>query len=87
MSDIASVTYADAVAVAESDTTADPKGPFAGLYTGSGGDIKVTTLRGTSVVLAGTAAGIVIPIAVSRVWSTGTVATSVLGLKSMAPVN
>jgi hypothetical protein len=28
-----------------------------------------------------------LPIAITRVWATGTVATGVLGLKSMSPVN
>jgi len=74
------ILYDDAVAVTKSDTTADPKGPFAGVYTGEGGDIKVTTLRGTSITFKSTAAGSILPVAVSRVWSTGTSATTPLGL-------
>jgi hypothetical protein len=82
MSNIMAIVFEGAVAVTKSDTTADPAGPFAGLYTGAGGDIKVTTVRGQSVTLAGTAAGITIAIACTRVWSTGTTPTNVLGLQA-----
>jgi hypothetical protein len=80
MSDIAASAYDGAVAVTPSDTLNDPGGPFAGLYTGSGGNIKITDPVGNSTVLAGTAAGVVLPIRCVRVWSTGTAATGVVGL-------
>jgi hypothetical protein len=52
-----------------------------GLYTGSGGDIKVTFALQTdaeAVVLSGVAGGIVLPVQVTKVWATGTVATGIV---------
>jgi len=81
MSNILSRVYEDAVTVSASDATADPAGPFAGLFVVTGGTLKVTTLRGTTQSLGTVVAGAEIHIAISRVWSTGTSAT-VLGLMS-----
>jgi hypothetical protein len=82
MSNILAITYEDAVAITASDATADPAGPFAGIYTGSGGDIKITTRSG-AVVLKSTPAGVIMPLWCSRVWSTGTAATNVLGMLAL----
>jgi len=80
MSDIMAVTYEDAVAVTQSDNTNDPKGPFAALQcTGTAGLAKVTTKQGTAVSIY-LPQGVIVPIAVRRVWSTGTAATSIIGL-------
>jgi hypothetical protein len=83
MSNIQAITYEDAITVTASDTVDDPKGPFAGFYTGTGGDIKVTTIRGTAQVFKGTVAGVVITCAIKRVWSSVTAATSVLGMVAL----
>ncbi len=80
MSRHVSICYDDAVAVSKSDSAADPAGPFAAFYTGEGGDIKVTTLRGTAITFKSTAAGTIIPVPISRIWSTGTAATTPLGM-------
>lgn len=79
MSDIKAVTYEGAVTPTLSDTVNDPAGPFAGIYTGAGGTIKVQTRLGP-VTFSSAAAGIVIPILVSRFW-TGAPA-GVLGMKA-----
>lgn len=80
MSKHVTLIYDDAIAVTKSDSTDDPAGPFAGILVLATGTIKVTTIRGTDVAITGSpAAGIVIPLAVKRVWSTGTGAT-VMGL-------
>ena len=79
MSNILSVTYEDALTVAKSDSVADPSGPFAGLLVTATGSVKLTTIRGGTVTLSTTTVGQILPIATSRVWSTGTSAT-VLGL-------
>ena len=85
MSDITSVTYESAVAVTPSDsapvagTAASPKG-FAGFFTGSGGNITVITYLGDTVLFAGTAAGIIIPVAITYVKATGTAATGIVAL-------
>jgi hypothetical protein len=62
----------------------DPAGPFAGFYTGSGGDIKVRTIRGQDRTFHGTVAGVVITCAILRVWSSVTAATNVMGMTSGA---
>jgi hypothetical protein len=50
------------------------------LWVGGAGDVKVTTLGGDTVILVGVTAGSLIPIRVSRVFSTSTTATSIVGL-------
>ena len=68
----------DAVVIVPSDsvnlTTA------AVIYVGVGGNVKVTTAQGTAITFTGVVAGSVIPIQVMRVWSTGTTATSMVGI-------
>jgi len=52
-----------------------------GLWVGGAGDITVDfRLAGTNVTIAGVPAGTLLPIDVSRVYSTGTDATSILAL-------
>lgn len=68
------------MAVTPSDATNDPAGPFAGFFVGGAGAVKVHTVRGRDVVLTGCLAGTVYEVAITRVWSTGTTATNVLGL-------
>lgn len=70
----------DAIAVTTSDTVADPNGPFYALHVGVAGNIKITTLMGTDTQLTAVAAG-VLKIGCTRVWATGTAATSIVGLK------
>lgn len=79
MVSIQAITYEGARAVTKSDTTADPIGPFAGLIVTVTGTLKFTTVLGDTVTLSATTLAQIIPIAVQRVWSTGTGAT-VLGL-------
>lgn len=50
------------------------------LWIGGAGDIKIATPSGDVVILVGVAAGTLIPIRVSRVYSTSTTATSIVGL-------
>ena len=69
------VTAAGGFVPTKSDTVADPKGPaIAGLYTITAGAVKFTDAMGTTHTLAAVPAFTRIPIAVSRVWLTGTVA-------------
>lgn len=82
MSNILAVTYEDAVAVTKDDATADPAGPFAGFLCTAAGNVKVTTIRGTAVVIPSMTVGQLVPLAISRVWSTGTAGT-VVGLVAM----
>jgi len=52
---------------------------YAALYVGGAGDIKVDTDVGTTLTFVGVQAGF-FPVAVSRVYSTGTTATNIIGL-------
>lgn len=61
---------------ADSDLTNEMRS----LYIGSGGNLKVTTVNGHAVTFANVAAGTIIPVSVKRVWSTGTTASSIIGL-------
>ena len=79
MSNINAITYSDAVAVTKSDSTADAKGPFAGLLVTATGTVSFVTTGGNTISLTGVAANAILPISCVRVNSTGTAAT-VLGL-------
>ncbi len=48
------------------------------IYVGGAGNVKVTTAQGDEVTFIGLQMGIVIPVQVIRVWSTGTTATNLL---------
>jgi hypothetical protein len=81
MSSILATTYDAALAVTLSDATADPAGPFAGLLVAVAGTVKFTDQQGNTITTGSVAAGTVIPIVTSRVWSGGTGAT-VFGLRA-----
>jgi hypothetical protein len=83
MSNILAITYDDAIAVTASDSVNDPAGPFAGFYTGSGGTIKVTTIKGTTATFTNTQAGVIMTVPILRVWTTTTAATGVLGMVAL----
>jgi hypothetical protein len=83
MSNISSITYEGGAAITASDTLADPAGPFAGVFTGAGGTIKLTNVRGQTLTFTNLPAGIILPVATQRVWSSTTTATNVLGLTAM----
>lgn len=64
-----------AVTPADSDLTL----PFRGLYVGTTGNIKVTDLYGNAVTFNSVPVGF-FPVGVTRVWSTGTTASNIVGL-------
>lgn len=66
-----------ASAVTASDSTAVS---FRALYIGSGGDVAVTMRDGGDVTFVGVPTGSILPIQVRKVKSTGTTATSIVGL-------
>lgn len=51
-----------------------------GIYVGATGDLKVDTVGGSTITFVGLAAGIIHPIRAKRVYSTGTTATSIVGV-------
>ena len=84
MSNICAVTYKGGHAVTESDITADANGPFDGLQaTTAAGVAKVTCADGSVLTVYLTLGG-VCPIAVTRVWSTTTAATGIIGFYGAA---
>lgn len=54
--------------------------PTRGLYVGVSGNVKVDMIDGSTLTFVGLAAGIIHPLAVRRVYSTGTTATSIVGV-------
>lgn len=50
------------------------------LYIGGDGNVKVTTLGGEDVTFVGLVAGTVLPIRVTKVFSTDTTATNIVGI-------
>ncbi len=83
MSSINAITYDGGAAVTTSDTTADPAGPFAGIFTGAGGTIKLTAISGEVLTFLSLPAGVILPVATQRVWTSTTSATSMIGLRAM----
>lgn len=51
-----------------------------GIYIGSTGNIKVTTVGGEAVTFTSIAAGVIHPIAAIIIWSAGTTATGIVGV-------
>lgn len=66
----------DAETVTLSDTALKR---YAGLYVGTTGNLKVTTIAGTDITFTSVPAGMIIPLGISRVWSTGTTASNIIG--------
>jgi len=50
------------------------------LFVGGAGNIQVTTTGGDTVTFIGVLAGSILPVRVSRVWSTSTTATNIVAL-------
>jgi hypothetical protein len=72
----------DIVAVAKSDTVADPNGPFRGLVMDAVGAVKLTMASGQARTIPSgvLAAGVIHPLRFSRVWSTGTGTQTIYGI-------
>ena len=66
-------------AVTKSDTTMVN---FVGLYVGGTGDVDVTAGDGVAVTFPSVPAGMIIPMRIIQVLSTGTTATNMVGLKA-----
>jgi hypothetical protein len=50
------------------------------IYVGATGTLRVTMFGGDVVTFNGVQAGQILPISVTRVWTTGTTATGIIGL-------
>lgn len=60
--------------------TVDLTHPTRGIYVGASGNLKVILVSGDTITFVGLSSGTIHPIRVRRVFSTGTTATSILGL-------
>lgn len=71
----------DLVAVTKSDSVPDPAGPFRAFRMDAEGAIKVTTAAGTDRTYPSGlfAAGEVVELQITRVWSTGTGSQNIYG--------
>lgn len=82
MSDIQAITYTGGVAATQSDTVADPAGPFAAIQnTGASATCKITPVNGPAVTIY-MVQGLIYPIATRNVWTNGGLST-VIGLVAM----
>lgn len=71
----------DGAAVTPSDTVDLTIKPTRGLWVGGGGNVAVLmSALGTSLVFQNVGAGVLLPISVTRVLTTGTTATNILAL-------
>lgn len=72
----------DAAAVTPSDTADLARAPARGLFVGTGGNVKVDTVGGSTVQFNNVASGTVIPVQVSRVYATptGSAASNIVAL-------
>lgn len=69
-------TRSVAIVPADADLTASVRG----LYIGSTGDVRVTTVDGDTVTFPSVPAAKYLPVQVRRVWATGTTASGIVGL-------
>ncbi len=69
----------DAFAISPDDTT-DILEVTRAIYVGGSGDITLVTRGGTQITFANVPAGMLMPIRASRVLTTGTSATDIVGL-------
>ena len=68
----------DAAAVTPNDSTT--MNATRGLYVGSGGNISVDMMQGGAVTFTAVPTGVILPVRVVKVNSTGTTASSILAL-------
>jgi hypothetical protein len=71
--------YTKAAAVTPNDST-DLGNIASALYIGTAGDLKVTTVGGSTVTFNEVPVGVFDAVIVSRVWSTGTAAADIIAL-------
>lgn len=70
---------AHAFAIATSDTV-DLSQITRAVYVGGAGDVKIKTVSGETVTFSGAPVGMILPVRVARVFTTGTTATLLVGL-------
>lgn len=71
----------DGQSVTPSDSTDLSIGFCRGILVGSSGSLKATLVSGTVVTFPSLAAGVIHPVCATRIWATGTSATSIVAVK------
>lgn len=74
----ATVAAYDAATVTPNDSADIPV--TRALYIGTGGNLRVTTAYGTDLVFPALPSGFILPIQVTRVWASNTVASGIVAL-------
>ena len=55
--------------------------PIRAIYVGAQGDVKITDIKGNDITLVALAAGVFHPVYATKVFSTGTTATGIVGVR------
>lgn len=79
MANISNQPATSALAITPNDDT-DLESPARGFIVSETGDVKVTMLVFGTVTFVGLLPGVVYPIAVKRIWNTGTTATGIIAV-------
>lgn len=69
-----------ASSVVPSDSADLSSGMTRGLYIGGSGDVKVDMADGSTVTFVGLAAGVIHPLRVKRIYTSGTTATNIIAV-------
>lgn len=62
----------------------DLAAPTTGIYVGTTGNLRLTTLLGDDVTFVAVPSGALLPIQATRIWATGTTATNMIALRTNA---
>lgn len=77
---IAPDTYKELTAITTSNSTTYDR-PFDAFMVGGDGDVAITDLKGSTVVVKGLLAGVIYPISATKFNATSTTATNLVGLR------
>lgn len=72
----ASAKNAAAINTGSGDVTAT----YGAIFVSTGGDVKVDTINGDTVTFVSVANSFILPVAVTKIYQTGTTATGMIGL-------
>jgi hypothetical protein len=67
-------------AVVTPSDSADLPNVARGVYCGTAGDLKVTTINGDVITFTSLVGGVIHPICAARIWSTGTTAANIIAV-------
>lgn len=62
----------------------DLASPTTGIYVGTTGNLRLTTVLGDDVTFVAVPSGALLPVQATRIWATGTTATNIISLRTNA---